>query len=635
MKRDEYYQEIVNNLYMFQLEDLFCLKHFIEKKDIFVLDELLNEAIEYGICSVTQKKNKAPSQNIHDYMSCSIYHWPNPNTESGLPYIERDGVDNPEAIHGDKESLRTLTYITYLSSILYFITEQNHYMDIIVKYNRYWFLDEETKMNPNLRYAQCIPGVNDGEPGGIIDYAASYGYALNLLRLLKKCNLLANDFYESMSRWHKDFYDWLLTSDQGKIEGKRENNQGSLYDLLLLNIAKFINCADKNYLDKHYEQLLRRIEFQINAYGLLPLELGRTKTKSYTTMGLKMLLETAYLLQEEGYDFTRQDKLYKALNYVKPHYINHTWDFMQIKAFDSYRGYYILFLFKKVLKEKCDIVFEKKENHWGYILLKKLYEEEDKMKGLVRNYGELKVHISSTRKEMGIAAGKRIEGIIREAILKKGEARVIFASAPSQNEMLEYLKTASIDWSKVVGFHMDEYVGIDKNAPQSFSKFLEDRLVHHVPMGKWYPFGGTTPSVQEDLALYTKLLNEKPIDLVILGIGENGHLAFNDPAYCDFNDPLTVKVVSLDEVCRNQQVNDGCFERLDLVPKDALTITIPPLLKCEKKVAVVPGPTKKYAIQNTLLGKITEECPASILRKTPNSELFVDFDSYGLVEELS
>lgn len=256
------------------------------------------------------------------------------------------------------------------------------------------------------------------------------------------------------------------------------------------------------------------------------------------------------------------------------------------------------------------------------------------MQETVKEYQELKVHILPTRKEMGEQAGKRIEEIINAAIRENGEARVIFASAPSQNEMLNYLKGAAIDWSKVVGFHMDEYVGIDKNAPQSFTKFLEERLIQYVPIGKWYPFGGTTPSVEEDLAIYTKLLNEKPIDLVILGIGENGHLAFNDPAFCDFHDPLTVKVVSLDEVCRNQQVNDGCFERLEDVPKEALTITIPPLLKCRKKVAVVPGPTKRSAIKNTLLGEITENCPASILRKTPNSELYVDYDSYMLIEEL-
>ena len=256
------------------------------------------------------------------------------------------------------------------------------------------------------------------------------------------------------------------------------------------------------------------------------------------------------------------------------------------------------------------------------------------MSELVKNYGLLEAHISPNRAEMGVHAAKRIADIINEAIAKNGEARVIFASAPSQNDMLANLKLANIDWSKVTGFHMDEYVGIDKKAPQSFTKFLEDRLVDCVNMGHWYPFGGTEESVEADLAKYTELLTEKPIDLVILGVGENGHLAFNDPAFCDFNDKLVVKTVELDEVCRQQQVNDGCFASLDLVPRQALTITVPPLLNCKYKVAVVPGLTKRNAIKNTLLGEITEQCPASILRNTPNSELYIDYDSYEYVEDL-
>lgn len=253
---------------------------------------------------------------------------------------------------------------------------------------------------------------------------------------------------------------------------------------------------------------------------------------------------------------------------------------------------------------------------------------------IIKKYGLLEVHISPTRKEMGVVAGKRIAEIINQTIAKKGEARVIFASAPSQNEMLDYLAQASIDWSKVTGFHMDEYVGIDKEAPQSFSKFIEDRLISKINIGTWHRFGGTTDSVENDIIEYTTLLTEKPNDLVILGIGENGHLAFNDPPVCDFNDPLVVKVVALDEVCRNQQVNDGCFISLEDVPTHALTITIPPLLACEHMVAVVPGPTKRQAIQQTLLGEIGTHCPASILRKYKNAELYIDYDSYQYVEDL-
>lgn len=373
MKRVEYYQEIVNNLYLLNSEDLQVLKRKLTSQNIICLDSLLEEAMTYGIRSVTAKERRAPSGDPHDYMSCSIYHWPNPNTDTGLPYIERDGCDNPEAIHGDKESLRTLAYITYLSGILYYVTEKKKYLSIILRYNRLWFIDSKTRMNPNLRYAQCIPGVNDGEPGGIIDYAASYSYALNVLTRLYQAKLLPEDFYWAMNAWHTEFFHWLKTSAQGMAQSQRRNNQGALYDLLLLNLSRFLCLEDGK---KNYEQLLKRINDQIDSQGFLPLELQRTKTKSYTTMALKMLLETAYLLTEKGYDFANNEKLILAYQQVSPHYIRHTWDFQQIKEFDSYRGYYILYLFKKLLHQRCDINFEKKENHWGYLFIKKLYEEE-------------------------------------------------------------------------------------------------------------------------------------------------------------------------------------------------------------------------------------------------------------------
>ncbi len=376
MRIEEYFDEIVNNLYLFQKKDLEQIKKRIKSVDIEQLDQLLEEGISFGLHSVTEKKHSAPSKDIHDYMSCSIYHWPNPNTPDGLPYVERDGIDNPEALHGDKESLRVLAYITYVSALLYYFTKEKKYMDYIIKYNSFWFLDEKTKMNPNLRYAQCIPGVNDGEPGGIIDYAASYAYALQLLKILHQENLLPEEFYLGMKHWHQEFLKWLLTSNQGRIEGERLNNQGSLYDLLILNISEFIE-EEKDIVDIYYTKLIQRMEFQINEDGMLPLELVRTKTKSYTTMGLKMLLESACLLVEQGYDFKDNAALLRAYTYVMPHYQHNTWEHMQIKKFDPYRGYYILYLFSKILHKKTEILFEKTPVHWGYILLEKLFEGEN------------------------------------------------------------------------------------------------------------------------------------------------------------------------------------------------------------------------------------------------------------------
>ncbi|MDE6661125.1 MAG: alginate lyase family protein [Anaeroplasmataceae bacterium] len=377
MRLNNYFDEIVNNIYLFQADDLEQLKALLTKEDLENLDQLLEEAIQFGIHSVVEKKHLAPSKNPHDYMSCSIYHWPNPNTPDGLPYVERDGVDNPEAIHGDKESLRTLAYITYLSSILLYITGNEKYLDIILKFNEFWFINPETKMNPNLRYAQCIPGVNDGEPGGIIDYAASYGYALHMLTLLNKRHLLPDEFYLKMKAWHQEFLSWLFTSEQGIIEGKRLNNQGSLYDLLIVNIKEFLN-EEESIKQSYYEKLLDRLAYQIDEEGKMPLELVRTKTKSYTTMGLKMLLESAYLLQGFGYSFKDNQDLKRAFNYVLPHYLNQTWEHMQIKEFDSYRGYYILYLFSKIINAEVHITFEEMPMHWGYILLKKLLKGERK-----------------------------------------------------------------------------------------------------------------------------------------------------------------------------------------------------------------------------------------------------------------
>lgn len=250
-----------------------------------------------------------------------------------------------------------------------------------------------------------------------------------------------------------------------------------------------------------------------------------------------------------------------------------------------------------------------------------------------KRYGKALVCVYENRGQMGIAAGKRIENIINQAIEEKGQARVIFASAPSQNEMIAYLREeANIDWSKVVGFHMDEYVGISKDAPQSFSKFLEERLVNYKNFKEWIPMMRTN-NVEEELAFYSERLTEEENDLVILGIGENGHLAFNDPPVADFEDPLIVKIVDLDNVCRQQQVNDGCFVSLDEVPKQAMTITIPVLLKCKQMVTVCPGPTKRAAIKSVLLDEISTATPATVLRRYDNCEIYIDDAAYEYVKQ--
>ena len=247
--------------------------------------------------------------------------------------------------------------------------------------------------------------------------------------------------------------------------------------------------------------------------------------------------------------------------------------------------------------------------------------------GLRRNFraDSLNVYVYESRPKMGSAAAAVIASEIRHAIQERGRAIVILASAPSQNEFLASLADApDIDWSRVTGFHLDEYLGMDEHAPQSFRRFLIDRLVNKVPFGEFHGLCGEAADGSEEADRYVQLLKDNPPDFAVLGIGENGHLAFIDPPFCDFNDPKAVKVVELDEVCRNQQVNDGAFATLEEVPRNALSLTIPTLMARPKLFAIAPGPAKREAIKKTVEGPISTTCPASILRTHPDAHLFID-----------
>jgi glucosamine-6-phosphate deaminase len=247
--------------------------------------------------------------------------------------------------------------------------------------------------------------------------------------------------------------------------------------------------------------------------------------------------------------------------------------------------------------------------------------------GLTRNFraDKLNVYVYESRQAMGRAAALVIAAEIRRAIQKRGKASIILASAPSQNEFLANLAEApDIDWSRVTAFHLDEYLGMDDQAPQSFRRFLIDRFVNKVPLGQFHGLRGDAPDGSAEAKRYAELLKHDPPDFAVLGIGENGHLAFIDPPFCDFNDPEPVKVVQLDEVCRNQQVNDGAFASLNEVPKHALSLTIPTLMARPKLFAIAPGPAKRDAIKKTVEGPVRTTCPASILRTHADAHLFID-----------
>lgn len=245
----------------------------------------------------------------------------------------------------------------------------------------------------------------------------------------------------------------------------------------------------------------------------------------------------------------------------------------------------------------------------------------------------LKTEIYVTRKDLGVAAARAMAAKMTELLGQKGKVRIVFASAPSQNEFLAELRTLpNIDWSRVVAFHMDEYVGLGPEAPQAFSKFLVDTLFQYASPGAFYTLNGLAEDPEAECLRYSALLEEEPIDIVCAGIGENGHLAFNDPPVAMFDDPKTVKVVELTHESREQQVHDGCFANLDAVPKLALTLTVPALMSAGHVFTMVPGPTKAQAVKETLLGPVTAACPATALRRHPSAWLYVDTDSAAVYQ---
>jgi glucosamine-6-phosphate deaminase len=241
---------------------------------------------------------------------------------------------------------------------------------------------------------------------------------------------------------------------------------------------------------------------------------------------------------------------------------------------------------------------------------------------------DLQVTVYSTNEEMGSAAAQEAKEILQEAIHERGVANVILATGNSQLTFLSALRqTSGIDWQKVNIFHMDEYVGIDPKHPASFPLFLRRHLVEDVKPKAFYPVSGQSKNVDAACREYEQLLRSHPADLTVMGFGENGHLAFNDPPFADFKDPVWVKVVTLAEASRRQQVGEGHFKTFDEVPTHAITVTIPALLAAKRVLALVPESRKADAVFKALRGPVTPDCPASIMRQTGHAHLFLDRDS--------
>lgn len=243
----------------------------------------------------------------------------------------------------------------------------------------------------------------------------------------------------------------------------------------------------------------------------------------------------------------------------------------------------------------------------------------------------MEVCIADSRPELGELAARDISAALRRTLRQKANVRMIFAAAPSQSEMLAALALEpGIDWQRVTAFHMDEYIDLPVNAPQGFGTWLRAAFFDHVPAGGVNLIDpGTDPKAA--CRAYASMLAEAPIDVVLLGIGTNGHLAFNDPP-ADLDDPLAVKVVELDQMCREQQVLDGCFARLDDVPKTAITLTLPTLLGGHELFCCVPGRHKSAAVKLMMESPISGACPATALRTHPRCTVYLDRESASLIK---
>lgn len=242
-------------------------------------------------------------------------------------------------------------------------------------------------------------------------------------------------------------------------------------------------------------------------------------------------------------------------------------------------------------------------------------------------FGNLRTQVYPNAQAAGAAAARDAATAMRQQAAGRDSVGVIFATGASQMAMLGALTTIQgVPWEKVLGFHMDEYIGIGPDHPASFRRYLRERLTSRVHMRHFLGVDGNNDAAEECRS-YAEALREAEPQLCLLGIGENGHLAFNDPGEADFQDPVDMKVVCLDDACRTQQVAEGWFSSLNEVPHKALTLTIPALLRAPKLIASVPGPRKAAIVRRTVQETISTACPATILLTHPDATVYLDLDS--------
>lgn len=248
-------------------------------------------------------------------------------------------------------------------------------------------------------------------------------------------------------------------------------------------------------------------------------------------------------------------------------------------------------------------------------------------------FGNKEAAVYPDVQSMGKAAAKAAADIIRETLKCKPLVRIMIGTGNSQDTTIEALtEDETIDWKRVVVFHMDEYVGLPMEHPASFRRWLKDRVADKVHPVAVHYLNGDNSDTEQEINRYTNLLLEDEMDMSFIGFGENGHIAFNDPHVADFNDPHTVKIVDLDQACRLQQVGEGHYVNLEMVPSHAFTVTCTGLLRANHLVCVVPEQRKAQAVLHALKGPLSTDCPGSIVRTHPSAQLFLDTDSASLLE---
>jgi glucosamine-6-phosphate deaminase len=244
----------------------------------------------------------------------------------------------------------------------------------------------------------------------------------------------------------------------------------------------------------------------------------------------------------------------------------------------------------------------------------------------------LRVRVFDDVHALARAASSDAAAAIGAAIEARGVANVMFASGNSQIEFLDDLVARDdVDWSCVVAFHMDEYAGCPPSHPASFQRYMRERIAARVAVREFHYLHGDAADPGAEAERYARLLRDHPVDLCCLGIGENGHLAFNDPPVADFDDPRDVKVVELDGACRRQQVGEGHFATVADVPTHAITVTVPALLRASRVLAIVPESRKAEPVRAALRGPVSTACPASALRRHRDATLFLDRESSSLL----